>query len=59
MASNIRQYQKRELNIYKPTNISELIKRSKVDQKREKIKTILLALAAISALTISGLIISL
>jgi len=59
MASNIRQYQKRELNIYKPTNISELIKRSKVDQKREKRKTILLALAAISALTISGLIISL
>ena len=59
MASNIRQYQKRELNIYKPTNISELIKRSKVDQKREKRKTILLALASISALTISGLIISL
>ena len=59
MASNIRQYQKRELNIYKPTNISELIKRSKVDQKREKRKTILLTLAAISALTISGLIISL
>ena len=59
MASNIRQYQKRELNIYKPTNISELIKRSKVDQKREKRKTILLAVGAISALTISGLIISL
>ena len=59
MRLNIKQNIKKDLNIYKPTNISELIKRSKIDQKKEKRKTVFLAIAAASVLTASGFIISL
>lgn len=40
-------------------NIIDLLKKSKLEQKAEKRKSILIATSAISALAISGLIISL
>jgi len=41
------------------TNIVDLLKKSKLEQKGEKRKSILIVTAAFSALAISGLIISL
>ena len=43
----------------KTTNALELMKRVKLEEKREKRHTIIMAVAAISILTISGLAISL
>ena len=44
---------------YKPTNVVDLIKKAKDAEKKEKKKTLVVAAAAVSALAISGLIISL
>ena len=43
----------------KTTNALELMKRVELEEKREKRHTIIMAVAAISVLTISGLAISL
>ena len=59
MSLTIKQNIKKDLNIYKPTNIVELIKRSRIDKKKEKRRTVFLAIAAASVLTASGFIISL
>ena len=40
-------------------NVVDLIKRTKVEENKEKRRNILVAVAAISALAVSGLIISL
>ena len=53
MASKNRDY------IYRPTNVVELIKKVKLEEKREKRQTLLIVVAAVSTLAISGFIISL
>ena len=44
---------------YRKANIVDLIKRAKLDEKKEKRNVLLYAAAAISALAFSGLVISL
>ena len=44
---------------YKRTNIVDLLNKVKVEKKKEKVNTIIYAVGAVSALAISGLIISL
>ena len=44
---------------YRRGNIVDLLNRAKVEQRREKRNTIIYAVAAVSVLAISGLIISL
>ena len=44
---------------YKKTNIVELVKRARLEEKNEKRNVYLYAAAAISALAVSGLVISL
>ena len=50
---------KRSESGYRKGNIVDLLNRAKVEQRKEKINTIIYAVAAISVLAISGLIISL
>ena len=45
--------------VYRSTNIVELINRVKLNKKKEKINTIIIATVALSVLTLSALIISL
>ena len=49
---------KNDENIYKSTNVVDLIKKAKVEQKKDKRNTLYITVAAVSALAISGLIIS-
>jgi len=44
---------------YRKANIVDLLKKAKLDEKREKRNVLLYAAAAISALAFSGLVISL
>ena len=45
--------------VYRTTNVVDLINRVKSNQKKEKRKTIIITAAAISALAVTGFIISL
>ena len=45
--------------VYRTTNVGDLINRVKSNQKKEKRKTIIITAAAISALAVTGFIISL
>ena len=59
MASNNYTGLRNGTRVYKPTNVVDLIKKAKDAEKKEKKKTLIVAAAAVSALAISGLIISL
>ena len=59
MASKVYNTAKKEKFPFKSINVLELIKRNKLEEKKEKKNTIFIAAAAISALAVSGLIISL
>ena len=59
MADRVYITAKKEKFVFRSTNVVDLIKRNKLEEKREKKNTIILAAAAISALAVSGLIISL
>ena len=50
---------KNTVDIRKITNVNDLIKKAKLEQKKERRYNILIAAAAVSALAVSGLIISL
>ncbi len=58
MALNKYLDKKSEPTITTETNVLKLILRSRLEEKQEKRKNIVIAAAAISALAISGLIIS-
>jgi len=45
--------------VYRKANIVDLLKRNKLEEKKEKRNTVLIATATISSLAIVGLIISL
>ena len=45
--------------VYRTTNVVDLIKRNKLEEKEEKRKTVLIATATITSLAIVGLVISL
>ena len=45
--------------MHRATNVVELIKKVKLEEKREKRQTLLIVVAAVSTLAISGFIISL
>ena len=45
--------------VYRTTNVVDLIKRNKLEEKEEKRKTALIATATITSLAIVGLVISL
>tara|TARA_B100001123_G_C15265747_1_gene1008351 strand:- start:761 stop:940 length:180 start_codon:yes stop_codon:yes gene_type:complete len=59
MASKVYIAAKKEKFVFRSINVLDLIKRNKLEEKREKKNTIIIAAAAISALAVSGLIISL
>ena len=45
--------------VYRKTNVVDLLKRNKLEEKEEKRKTLLIATATITSLAIVGLVISL
>ncbi len=49
---------KKNRSISKPTNIVDLLKKSKLEEKKEKRNNIYVAVAAASVLALSGFIIS-
>ena len=57
---NIKIYQSKNYNFPKKnTNIVDLIKKAKTEEKKSKRNTILMATAAVSVLAVYGLVISL
>jgi len=59
MASKAYNTAKKEKFVFRSIDVLDLIKRNKLEEKKEKKNTIIIAAAAISALAVSGLIISL
>ena len=58
MASNYFSDSKTRLKANKTPNVIDLINKSKLEQKREKRQNIIIAAAAVSALAISGFLIT-
>ena len=58
MAFNFDNDSKTRLRVSKTPNVIDLINKSKLEQKREKRQNIIIAAAAVSALAISGFLIT-
>ena len=59
MAMNGNKGDRKQEFVYRKTNVVDLLKRNKLEEKEEKRKTLLIATATITSLAIVGLVISL